>query len=174
MSAAMHLSVLVCLLAVCSATSAAQLTSSAPSTTPQSQTGTHQFTTDGSTVSPLTPRTEETSLSSSQPTTPTPQASTTTVSQQPTVSSAPGSPNGTEITTVHKTSPVLSPDRGKDDLATNPGLVAVICIFCIILVLVLVVLTVKCIRLPRSNFERLDDVPMGKVNEESPFAHYSK
>lgn len=59
-------------------------------------------------------------------------------------------------------------------MAANPGLVAILCIFCIILALVLVVATIKCIRSPRSNFERLDDVPMGKVNEESPIAQYSK
>ncbi|XP_039454354.1 uncharacterized protein LOC116318232 isoform X2 [Oreochromis aureus] len=68
----------------------------------------------------------------------------------------------------------FSPDWGKDDLASNPGLVAIICIFCIVLALVIVVFTVKCIRSPRSKFERLEDMPMGKVNEESPFAHYSK
>lgn len=54
----------------------------------------------------------------------------------------------------------FSPDWEKDDLASNPGLVAIICIFCIVLALVLVVLTVKCIRSPRSNFERLEDMPM--------------
>ncbi len=48
----------------------------------------------------------------------------------------------------------------KGGLAENPGLVAILCIFCIILVLVLVVATVKCIQLPRSNFERLEDVPL--------------
>ncbi|XP_030584014.1 putative LOC729966 homolog isoform X2 [Archocentrus centrarchus] len=63
---------------------------------------------------------------------------------------------------------------GKDDLASNPGLVAIICIFCVVLTLVLVVVVVKCIRSSSSKFERLEDMPMGSVNEESPFAKYSK
>ncbi|KAM6921487.1 putative LOC729966 homolog [Xenentodon cancila] len=117
---------------------------------------------------------EETNSSTSRPTTLIPQASNTTVSQPQTVPSASGSPNVTESTTMNTTSPAVLPNQAKDDLAANPGLVAIMCIFCIVLVLILVVLTVKCIRLPRSNFERLHDVPMGKVNEESPFAHYSK
>lgn len=54
----------------------------------------------------------------------------------------------------------VSHEQQKDDMAQNPGLVAIICIFCIILALVLVVATVKCIRSSRSNFERLEDVPM--------------
>lgn len=48
----------------------------------------------------------------------------------------------------------------KGDLVANPGLVAVLCIFCVVLFLVLVVAVVKCAQSPRSNFERLDDVPM--------------
>ncbi|XP_037324532.1 uncharacterized protein LOC119216169 isoform X3 [Pungitius pungitius] len=62
----------------------------------------------------------------------------------------------------------------KGDLNENPGLVAVLCIFCIVFVLVLVVTTVRCIGSSSNNFKRLEDVPMNKVNEESPFARYSK
>ncbi|XP_034035980.1 mpv17-like protein 2 [Thalassophryne amazonica] len=65
-------------------------------------------------------------------------------------------------------------DFDQSDLTSNPGLMAVLCIFCIVVGLLLVVVTIKCIRSPRSNFERLNDVPMNKVNEESPFAQYSK
>ncbi|MEQ2218681.1 hypothetical protein XENOCAPTIV_006717, partial [Xenoophorus captivus] len=68
----------------------------------------------------------------------------------------------------------LSDNKGNYDLAENPGLVAIICIFCIVLSLLLVVMAVKCIRSSKSDFERLEDVPMGKVNEASPFAQYSK
>lgn len=75
---------------------------------------------------------------------------------------------------MNTTNPGVSPDWGKDDLAVNPGLVAVLCIFCIVIALLLVVVIVKCTRSPRSNFERLEDLPMGKMTEESPFAQYSK
>ncbi|XP_019730730.1 putative LOC729966 homolog [Hippocampus comes] len=80
------------------------------------------------------------------------------------------------VVTPHQTSTsrVHPQDFGKEDLRTNPGLVAIITIFCIILALVLIVATVKCIRSPRSDFERLEDVPMDKMNEGSPFARYSK
>lgn len=55
----------------------------------------------------------------------------------------------------------LSQEAEKNDMATNAGLVAVLCIFCIIFALVLVVFAAKFIQSPRSNFERLkDDVPM--------------
>ncbi|KAM8888233.1 putative LOC729966 homolog [Synchiropus picturatus] len=57
-------------------------------------------------------------------------------------------------------------------LLKNPGLVAIICIFCIFLALVLFVGSVKCVHAPKSNFERLEEVPLGKVTEESPFARY--
>lgn len=76
--------------------------------------------------------------------------------------------------TVTATATALPHGFGKSDLAENPGLVAVLCIFCIVLALALVVATVKCVRSPRASFERLEDVPMNKVNEGSPFAHYSK
>ncbi|PWA21179.1 hypothetical protein CCH79_00009377 [Gambusia affinis] len=66
------------------------------------------------------------------------------------------------------------PDGNKENynLVENPGLVTVICIFSIVFGLLLVVLIVKCVRSSRSDFERLEDVPMGKVNEASPFAHF--
>lgn len=55
----------------------------------------------------------------------------------------------------------LSQGAEKSDMATNAGLVAVLCIFCIIFVLVLVVFAVKFTQSPRSSFDRLeDDVPM--------------
>ncbi|XP_059384734.1 protein CIST1-like [Carassius carassius] len=63
-------------------------------------------------------------------------------------------------------------DRKEQYLATNPGLVAVLCIFCIVVAVVVVVVIVKTVRSRRPQFERLDDVPMGKVNEEAPFARY--
>ncbi|XP_035508685.1 mucin-3B-like [Morone saxatilis] len=144
--------------------------------TQEMQPTTHQITTavPSPTTSLLSPnRTEETHPS---PPAATNQTSNETVSHGPTFLPASESPNvtATTTTTVNTTSPGLSHDWGKGDLAANPGLVAILCIFCIVLALVLVVVTVKCIRSPRSNFERLDDVPMGKMSEESPFAHYSK
>ncbi|AWP10755.1 putative A-agglutinin anchorage subunit-like [Scophthalmus maximus] len=126
-------------------------------------------------TSPQTPnKTEETHRSHPTETPVTNQASNDTVSQRPTSPKASGSPNATAPTPVNTTSPALTLGSGNGSLASNPGLVAIICIFCIILVLVLVVATVKCISTSRSNFERLEDVPMGKVNEASPFAQYSK
>lgn len=62
--------------------------------------------------------------------------------------------------------------NGENDLSRNPGLVAVLCIFCIVLGLLAVVTIAKVISSRRNKFERLEDVPMGKMNEESPFAHY--
>ncbi|XP_023255401.1 mucin-7-like [Seriola lalandi dorsalis] len=128
-----------------------------------------------SSTSPQTPsKTKETNPSRPPETTKTNKTLDETVSPRSTPPQASGSPNVTATTTVNTTSPALSHDQGKGDLATNPGLVAIICIFCIILGLVLVVASVKCVRSSRSNFERLDDVPMGKVNEHSPFAQYTK
>ncbi|KAM9849359.1 putative LOC729966 homolog [Aulostomus maculatus] len=107
---------------------------------------------------------------------PTPPARSTTTNQTVTLGSTvpAASPNDTATPSVNTTSPVLTHDFKKGDLVGNPGLVAVLCIFCIILFLVLVVATVKCIHSPKSNFERLDDVPMERVNESSPFAQHSK
>ncbi|KAG7514414.1 hypothetical protein JOB18_032966 [Solea senegalensis] len=85
-----------------------------------------------------------------------------------------GLPNVTVETTVNSTSPADLHDWGNDSFVTNPGLVAILCIFCIILVLTVVVFIMKCFKSPRSNFERLDGVPLNKVSEQSPFAHYSK
>ncbi|XP_068176122.1 protein CIST1-like isoform X2 [Antennarius striatus] len=83
-------------------------------------------------------------------------------------------PNGTTTTDTNTSSPGLSHNWTKDDWEANPGLVVVICIFCIIAALVLVIVILKCIQSPHSNFERLEDVPMGNVNEKSPIAPYSK
>ncbi|KAI1891849.1 hypothetical protein AGOR_G00147970 [Albula goreensis] len=72
------------------------------------------------------------------------------------------------VTSVHlnNTSSTVS------DLARNPGLVAVLCIFFIVLALLLVVAIAKAISSRRPKFEKLEDVPMNKMNEESPFALY--
>ncbi|XP_077441044.1 putative LOC729966 homolog [Vanacampus margaritifer] len=80
------------------------------------------------------------------------------------------------VVTSHQksTSQALPQLFGEDDLRANPGLVAIITIFCIVLALLLIVATVKCIQSPSSDFERLEDVPMDKMNEGSPFARYSK
>ncbi|XP_034439688.1 uncharacterized protein PB18E9.04c-like [Hippoglossus hippoglossus] len=96
-----------------------------------------------------------------------------TVTNGSTIPPTSGSPYVTANTTVNTTSSALSHEK-EDGFASNPGLVAIICIFCIVLVLALVVAAVKCSSRSRNNFERLEDVPMGKVNEGSPFAHYSK
>ncbi|XP_060889943.1 threonine-rich protein-like [Labrus mixtus] len=126
-------------------------------------------------ISTQTPsRTEGPQTSSPPKNATTNQTSKRTVPPGSTATPASTAPNITTATTVNTT--VLGPleEWSKDDLAANPGLVAILCIFCIVFVLGLVVATVKCIELPRSNFERLENVPLGKVTEESPFAHYSK
>ncbi|XP_038571435.1 cell wall protein DAN4-like [Micropterus salmoides] len=204
MPAVMHLTMLLSLFAVTVySTPANSTTSSAAKQSPETTTGVAQHTslavtkdvtsstmkptnTQQSTTAvttekvspppsttPQTPnRTEETPTNTPPQTTTTNQTSNETVSHVTTL--PPTSSNVTATTTINTTGPALSHNWKKDDLAANPGLVAILCIFCIVLVLVLVVATVKCIRSPRSNFERLDDVPLGNVNEESPFAHYSK
>ncbi|XP_020335352.2 putative LOC729966 homolog isoform X2 [Oncorhynchus kisutch] len=61
---------------------------------------------------------------------------------------------------------------GRHVLSRSPGLVAVLCIFCICLGLLLAVGIAKLITPRGSTFQRLEDVPLGKINEESPFARY--
>nr|XP_020511115.1 threonine-rich protein-like [Labrus bergylta] len=126
-------------------------------------------------ISTQTPsRTEGPQTSSPPKNATTNQTSKKTVPPGSTATPASTAPDITTATTVNTT--VLGPldEWTKEDLAANPGLVAVLCIFCIVFVLGLVVATMKCIELPRSKFERLENVPLGKVTEESPFAHYSK
>ncbi|KAF6734398.1 hypothetical protein FQA47_010143 [Oryzias melastigma] len=187
MSEAIHLSVLVCLLTatLCSgsngSTTAEQAkpttaptlisTLTSNSSTTQNQT-THRVTTEAASTPPGTLGTAETTPSTRPPTTLITSTLNETVTQKHTAS--PGTPNVATNTTVHTTSQASSSIRIKGDLAANPGLIAIISLFCIVLGLTVVVLAVKCIQSPRSNFERLEDVPMGKVNEESPFALYSK
>ncbi|XP_041792006.1 mucin-13-like [Chelmon rostratus] len=203
MPAAMHLTVLVSLFAVtvCASTTTssadervttrpAQPTSltvtmkndvslSTVTTTKNTQqptTATHQATASPqpSTSPQILNRTEDKQPSAPPQTSVTNQTSNETVSHGLTLPPGSESPNVTANTTINTTSPDFSHKGQKGDLIENPGLVAVLCIFCIVVALVLVVVTVKCIRSPRSNFERLEDVPMGKVSEESPFAHHSK
>ncbi|XP_037324531.1 uncharacterized protein LOC119216169 isoform X2 [Pungitius pungitius] len=155
MPAAMHITVLVSLFAV--AVCGEKATSSS-STSPQTHNGTQ------ATHFSVTPHQTATSN----------QTSNQTISHQSTLPSASDSPNVTATTTANTTSPGLPQEWEKGDLNENPGLVAVLCIFCIVFVLVLVVTTVRCIGSSSNNFKRLEDVPMNKVNEESPFARYSK
>lgn len=51
-------------------------------------------------------------------------------------------------------------DREVQDVAVNPGLIAVLCIFGIVMAVVVVVVIVKAVRSRRPHFERLDDVSM--------------
>ncbi|CAJ1060875.1 endochitinase A-like [Xyrichtys novacula] len=105
-----------------------------------------------------------------------------TVSPQSTATPATASSNEmastivftTGVNNTNTTDPGFSGEWNKGDLAANPGLVVILCLFCIIFALALVVTVIKCLQSPRSDFERLEDVPLSKVNEESPFAKYSK
>ncbi|XP_008404828.1 putative LOC729966 homolog isoform X2 [Poecilia reticulata] len=189
MPAAMHLTVLLSLLtatAYCvsstvTATSASYTTQSLATSstvktstvTPQLQTTT-QTTTDLTSASPQTTTAEQTGPSSAPLNTTVSQTSNETVTWNQTVLLTSESLNVTAGTSGNKTSSDISGNKENYNLAENPGLVAVICIFTIVFGLLLVVMTVKCVRSSRSNFERLEDVPMGKVNEASPFAHYTK
>ncbi|KAH1174793.1 uncharacterized protein PB18E9.04c-like [Mauremys mutica] len=57
-------------------------------------------------------------------------------------------------------------------LSQSPGLVAVICIFVAILLIAAGVVVVKLCRRREPAFKKLDEVPMGKMTEDSPFARY--
>ncbi|TDH08702.1 hypothetical protein EPR50_G00100710 [Perca flavescens] len=173
MPAAMHLTVLVSLFAVTLCEN--NTTSSTIKLSKAITISAAHHTSLAAKKKPLYSMTEETHPSVTPPqTTTTNQTSNQTVFHGSTLPPAPESPNITATITVNITSPGLSHGWEKDDIAANPGLVAILCIFCIIVVLVLVVISVKCIQSPRSNFERLEDVPMRNVTEESPFAQYSK
>ncbi|XP_026766700.3 uncharacterized protein LOC113524462 isoform X3 [Pangasianodon hypophthalmus] len=78
------------------------------------------------------------------------------------------------VTTIlSSTEESASSNKGEDSLAKNPGLVAILCIFFIILALVIVVAIAKIISCRKSpQFERLEDLPMNKMNEDAPFARY--
>ncbi|KAG8126794.1 hypothetical protein E2320_021856 [Naja naja] len=63
----------------------------------------------------------------------------------------------------------LSPEPA---FSTKPGLVVVICLFVIVLVIGAVVVLIKFCRRKEPAFKKLDEVPMRKVAEDSPFARY--
>ncbi|XP_067417049.1 uncharacterized homolog [Emydura macquarii macquarii] len=65
-----------------------------------------------------------------------------------------------------------APSEKQPSLSRSPGLVAVICIFVIILTLATVVVMAKLCRRREPAFKKLDEVPMGKMTEDSPFARY--
>ncbi|KAK6320505.1 hypothetical protein J4Q44_G00096120 [Coregonus suidteri] len=81
------------------------------------------------------------------------------------------SPNS-DFTTGNMSSSTALQSDGRHVLSRSPGLVAVLCIFCICLGLMLAVGIAKLITSRGSTFQRLEDVPLGKINEESPFARY--
>ncbi|KAG8003129.1 cAMP-specific 3', partial [Nibea albiflora] len=141
-----------------SKTTATHTTQKLPATT-------HQSTSEVTSVSsspppPTSPqtsnRTEETRPTTTAQTIP----ANKTDSSEATVTPASESPNVTVTTNINATNPVSQ--EWEKDLAANPGLVAILCIFCIVLILMLVVVIVRCARSPRSNFERLEDVPLGR------------
>ncbi|XP_021423060.2 cell wall protein RBR3 [Oncorhynchus mykiss] len=77
-----------------------------------------------------------------------------------------------DFTTGNMSSSTALESDGRHVLSRSPGLVAVLCIFCICLGLLLAVGIAKLITPRGSTFQRLEDVPLGKINEESPFARY--
>ncbi|XP_056122454.1 uncharacterized protein LOC130100846 isoform X2 [Rhinichthys klamathensis goyatoka] len=80
--------------------------------------------------------------------------------------------NSTETFSEKSNNTAAQGDREGQDVAVNPGLIAVLCIFCIVMAVVVVIVIVKAVRCRRPHFERLDDVSMGKMSEDTPFAHY--
>ncbi|XP_056590114.1 uncharacterized protein LOC130409918 [Triplophysa dalaica] len=95
-------------------------------------------------------------------------------SQKSTVLKTPESTNETAFPTGQNstTSSTALENKGEHDVAGNPGLIAVLCIFFITVAILLVIVIVKVVRARRPQFERLDDVPMGKISEDAPFARY--
>ncbi|KAF5910037.1 cell wall protein DAN4-like isoform X2 [Clarias magur] len=78
-----------------------------------------------------------------------------------------------KVNTTQSSGTVTASSNKGDSLAKNPGLVAILCIFFIILALLCVVMIAKLISSQKSSrFERLDEVPMNKMNEDAPFARY--
>ncbi|KAK9409203.1 hypothetical protein NXF25_000378 [Crotalus adamanteus] len=69
----------------------------------------------------------------------------------------------------HSLTGQLSPESA---YSTKPGLVVVICLFVFVLLIGTVVLLIKCCRPKEPAFKKLDEVPMRKVAEDSPFARY--
>ncbi|KAI7795444.1 putative mucin-5AC-like [Triplophysa rosa] len=94
--------------------------------------------------------------------------------QKSTVLKTPESTNETAFPTGQNstTSSTALENKGGHDVAGNPGLIAVLCIFFITLAVLLVIVIVKVVRARRPQFERLDDVPMGNISEDAPFARY--
>ncbi|KAG6927760.1 hypothetical protein G0U57_009326, partial [Chelydra serpentina] len=78
----------------------------------------------------------------------------------------PGPSNGTAAS--GSALPVPKPPA----LSQSPGLVAVICIFVAILLIAAGVVVVKLCHRREPAFKKLDEVPMGKMTEDSPFARY--
>ncbi|MCI4383593.1 hypothetical protein PGIGA_G00028310 [Pangasianodon gigas] len=100
---------------------------------------------------------------------------TTKLASVTTILSSTEEPGKTATSTgkVNTTPSSASSNKGEDSLAKNPGLVAILCIFFIILALVIVVAIAKLISCRKSpQFERLEDLPMNKMNEDAPFARY--
>ncbi|KAJ8277451.1 hypothetical protein GJAV_G00075290, partial [Gymnothorax javanicus] len=80
--------------------------------------------------------------------------------------------NESGLTSAHvNTNSTLGGHHGQH-LARSPGWVAVVCISAIVLALLLVVAIAKCISSRKSSFQKLDDVQLDKMNEDSPFARY--
>ncbi|XP_063003414.1 uncharacterized LOC729966 homolog [Elgaria multicarinata webbii] len=77
-----------------------------------------------------------------------------------------------ESTSHNGTATTAGPSDEDAPVTQKPGLVAVICIFLVVLLLGAVVIVVKCCRAREPAFQKLDEVPMGKVAEGAPFARY--
>ncbi|XP_048832986.1 uncharacterized protein LOC125709031 [Brienomyrus brachyistius] len=79
----------------------------------------------------------------------------------------------TAVSVFNGTSGNVTVNTGSADVvATNPGLVAILCIFFITLTLVVTIGIAKAVNFRKPKFETLEDLPMEKMNEKSPFALY--
>ncbi|KAL4634788.1 endochitinase A-like [Arapaima gigas] len=79
----------------------------------------------------------------------------------------------TSATNVTEANEKISPNTEVvGDVAQSPGVVAVLCIFFIAVALLLTIGIAKAISSKKNKFEKLEDLPMNKMNEGSPFAQY--
>ncbi|XP_015155569.2 uncharacterized LOC729966 homolog isoform X1 [Gallus gallus] len=140
------------------ASSSAPLTT-APSSTPPTSAPSNLTTVPNHTWS------SGTAPAPSSPGRPTPTPS----SAVPTASSAPGTASALSSSTARL---LGAGSLAQPSSKPNPGVVVVVCLFVAVLVgaVAMLLVRLRCCGKPR--FQRLDEVPMGKVSEESHFARH--
>ncbi|XP_031460200.1 vegetative cell wall protein gp1-like [Phasianus colchicus] len=87
----------------------------------------------------------------------------------PTASPAPGTASALSSSTAQ---PLRTSSLAQPSSKSNPGVVVVVCLFVAVLAGAVAMLLVRLCRCRKPPFQRLDEVPMGKVSEDSPFARH--